>query len=81
MGVALLVGVPVGVVAGRAAWTVFASQIGVAPTAVVPLGLVSTATLAVAVLASVVGERPARAAAHTLTGPTLRPSASARVVR
>lgn len=74
-GVALLLGAPLGIVAGRLSWTAFADQIGVLPEPVVPATLVSATTLAIALLALVVGERPARTAARNPPSVALRPLA------
>ncbi len=49
--VALLIGVPLGLIAGRWAWTLFADQIGVAPAASLPLTTV-LATVPLALLGS-----------------------------
>jgi len=72
-GVALLLGVPLGIVAGRTSWTAFADQIGVLPEPVVPLALVGATIGAMAIVAVVVGERPARVAARSRPAGALRP--------
>jgi putative ABC transport system permease protein len=64
-GAALCLGIPAGVLCGRVAWRIFAGQLGILPTVVVPLTalavLVPVAlTLAVAI-AAVPGESAARA--------------------
>ena len=51
--VALAIGVPLGVVAGRAAWRLYAQHLGVVPEPVVPwlaLSLLAAAALALAVV-------------------------------
>jgi putative ABC transport system permease protein len=60
--VALVVGLPLGVVAGRIAWTAFADQLGAAGGPRVPLVLLGVAAIALIVLANLVGEWPARSA-------------------
>jgi hypothetical protein len=64
-GAALLLGIPAGVLGGRAAWRVFAAQLGILPTVVVPLvtlAVLAAAALAAAVaIAAVPGESAARA--------------------
>lgn len=70
--IALVVGVPAGVVAGRAAWTLLADQLGVVPEPVIPIGpllLLIPAAMAVALLVAVV---PGRIAARTPPASVLR---------
>jgi len=74
-GVSILLGVPLGIVAGRTFWTTFADQIGVLPDPVVPLVLVGATIVAIAIVAITVGERPARAAARSRPAAALRPLA------
>jgi ABC-type lipoprotein release transport system permease subunit len=59
IAVALLIGVPAGVIAGRQIWKAFASQLGIASNAVIPLLLVSLAVLVALALAALVGVVPA----------------------
>lgn len=73
-GVALLLGVPLGIMAGRTSWTAFADQIGVLPEPIVPVVLVGATIVAIAIVAIMVGERPARAAARSRPA-ALRPLA------
>jgi hypothetical protein len=63
--VALLVGLPAGIVGGRWAWRVFAGQLGVLPDPVVPLLAVLVAVPAALFLANVVAALPGRTAART----------------
>jgi hypothetical protein len=63
--VALALGLPLGVVAGRAAWAALADQLGVATDSPIPAGLLALAGGAVLVVANLVGEGPARRAART----------------
>ncbi len=60
--VALVVGLPLGVLTGRLAWTAFADQLGAAGGPRVPLGLLGLAAVGVIALANLVGEWPARSA-------------------
>lgn len=59
---ALIVGLPLGIVAGRLAWTAFADQLGASGGPRVPLGLLGLTAIGLVVLANVVGEWPARSA-------------------
>jgi putative ABC transport system permease protein len=70
--VALLAGLPLGVVAGRLAWAVFAGGAGVSPAADVPLGWVLLAIPVTLSLANVIAAWPGRRAAR------LRPAAVLR---
>jgi putative ABC transport system permease protein len=70
--VGIVVGIPLGIVAGRWLWNLFAQQIYAVPYPTVPLpatGLVAVGTL---VLANVVAAIPARTAARTPTALMLR---------
>jgi hypothetical protein len=60
----LAFGVPLGVALGRWLWTLFAHQIGVPPSPVIPL-LAFTVIPGVLILANAIAALPARAAAHT----------------
>ena len=51
VGVALLLGLPLGVVVGRLAWTAFAAQIGVTPAPEVPGTVLAGLAVAIALLA------------------------------
>jgi FtsX-like permease family len=70
--IALLIGLPVGVAAGRWGWRVFAGQLGVLPAPVVPLVLILVAVPAALFLANVVAALPGRAAARTQPAIVLR---------
>jgi hypothetical protein len=67
----LVIGLPLGVAAGRWAWTVLARGFAIEPVPVIPL-LVLLAVPAVLVLANVVAAVPARAAARTQAAVVLR---------
>ena len=74
--VALLVGLPLGVIAGRWAWAVFASAAGVSTAATVPLATVLLAIPATLLAANLIaagarlGSRPAAARARPANGVT-----------
>jgi len=70
--VAMLVGLPLGVIAGRAAWALFANGLGVPPSPVVPLLLIGLSVPATLLLANLIGAIPARAAARTEAAVVLR---------
>jgi putative ABC transport system permease protein len=64
MAVGVVVGLPLGVIAGRVAWRAFANQLGVVPQADSPIALLAiTAVLAIA-LALVASIAPGRTAAR-----------------
>jgi hypothetical protein len=67
-----VVGVPLGIVAGRVLWTVFANEIHVVPTPSVPTVSVVLIALGALVLANVVAAVPGRIAARTPTAILLR---------
>jgi predicted lysophospholipase L1 biosynthesis ABC-type transport system permease subunit len=70
--IGLLVGVPVGFITGRWAWSLFASQLGVPPTPVLPVAIVLLAIPATLLLANVIAAIPARAAGRTRPAIALR---------
>jgi hypothetical protein len=67
---ALVIGVPAGVLVGRAAWRIFAHQLGILPVVAIPpltLAAIAAVALAVAVAAAAVpGESAARSAPATI---------------
>jgi predicted lysophospholipase L1 biosynthesis ABC-type transport system permease subunit len=70
--VAAVFGVPLGVAAGRAAWTRFADQLGVAAPPVVPaLAVLVAMPLAALLIANAAALLPARAAVRSSPGHTL----------
>lgn len=72
VGIALLVGIPLGLVAGRWVWHGFADDLGVTDAVVVPvIAMVAIATSAV-VLANLIASLPARVAARTQPAAVLR---------
>jgi hypothetical protein len=70
--VGIVVGVPVGVIAGKATWNLFAGQLGVVPVAVVPGWVVGALALGVIVAANLIAIGPAVAATRTKPGQLLR---------
>ena len=70
--VGIVVGVPLGVIAGRWLWDLFADQIYAVPYPTVSLGSIFFVALGTLVLANVVATVPARTAARTPTAVLLR---------
>jgi len=70
--VGLAIGIPIGLVAGRIAWRLVAHSLGVSTTGVIPGLALALTVLAALALINLVAFAPARAAAHTRTGSTLR---------
>jgi ABC-type lipoprotein release transport system permease subunit len=69
---ALAIGVPVGVALGRAAWRVYATNLGAVPEVVVPWPALVVAAGAAIVLAATVALIPAASVARTRPGAVLR---------
>ena len=70
--VALAVGLPLGVIAGRQAWAYFADGAGVAPRPDVPLSLILLAIPATLLLANLIAAWPGRTAARVRPAVALR---------
>jgi putative ABC transport system permease protein len=70
-GLSLIIGLPLGIAAGRSAWILFATRIAIEPVPVIS-PLVLLALPAVIVLANAVASFPAQAAAHTQPATVLR---------
>jgi hypothetical protein len=70
--VALLIGLPTGIAAGRWGWRIFAGQLGVLPDPVVPSLTIFIAVPVALFLANMVAALPGRAAARTQPAPLLR---------
>jgi predicted lysophospholipase L1 biosynthesis ABC-type transport system permease subunit len=70
--IALLIGLPTGVAAGRWAWRVFAAQLGVLPEPAAPLITILIAIPAALALANLVAAAPGRAAARAQPATILR---------
>jgi len=69
---ALLLGVPVGIAAGRLAWTVFADSLGVVPEPVVAVGGTLLLVPAVLIVGNLIAALPARSAGRTRPAIALR---------
>jgi ABC-type lipoprotein release transport system permease subunit len=69
---ALVVGIPLGIGAGRWWWTLFAGRMGIVPDPVVPLALLGALLPAGVLLANLVAAIPARIAARTQPALVLR---------
>jgi hypothetical protein len=70
--VSIVVGVPLGVVVGRAVWLAFAQNLGVIPIAVVPIWLIGVLATGVIVVANLLAFGPALTAARSKPGLFLR---------
>jgi predicted lysophospholipase L1 biosynthesis ABC-type transport system permease subunit len=70
--VALLIGLPIGVAAGRWVWSAFASQLGIQPTAAVPVAALLATIPATFVLANLIAYLPGRAAGRVQAATVLR---------
>jgi putative ABC transport system permease protein len=70
--VGIVVGVPLGVVAGRATWNAFADNLGAVPVSVVPVWLVCVLVAGVVVAANVLSVAPALVATRSRPGDLLR---------
>ncbi len=66
------IGLPLGVIAGRWAWTVFAQQLGVPPSPIVPVALLLLAVPAGLLVANLIAWVPGRLAARTPAAVVLR---------
>jgi ABC-type lipoprotein release transport system permease subunit len=65
VGIATIVGVPVGIVVGRALWTRFADAIHVVPQPTAPVASIVLIAIGALLLANIVAAIPARSAART----------------
>lgn len=74
MLVGLIVGVPLGIVVGRAAWRAFADQLGVVPRAEQPISILAFTIVGSMLLAMLAAIVPARSATRTKSGLVLRRS-------
>jgi ABC-type antimicrobial peptide transport system permease subunit len=72
VALALAVGLPVGIAAGRWIWLAVAEQVGVVPEPVVPVGLLALAAVATVLIANLVAAVPAWMAARTHPATVLR---------
>jgi hypothetical protein len=69
---AVVIGLPLGVAAGRVAWTAFATRLGAAPDAVTPLLLLAITLPAAVVLANLIAAAPAAIAGRMRPAQVLR---------
>jgi ABC-type antimicrobial peptide transport system permease subunit len=70
--IGLVIGVPVGIAAGRWLWLAFAHELSAVPDPVIPAGSIALAVVAALVLANLVAALPGRAAARTPAAIVLR---------
>ena len=70
--VAILIGIPLGIAAGRWAWTAFANEIGVVPAPAVPAGALALGVLTILVAGNLLAAWPAAVAARTSVVRSLR---------
>ena len=70
--VGIVVGIPLGIIAGRWLWDLFARQINAVPAPTVSVPSVVLVALGTLVLANVIAAVPARTAARTPTAALLR---------
>ncbi len=70
--VGIIVGIPLGLIAGRAIWDLFASHLGVVPQTVVPVRLVGVLAVTVVVVANLLAVGPAVAATKARAGRLLQ---------
>jgi ABC-type antimicrobial peptide transport system permease subunit len=70
--VGIVFGVPLGVVAGRTTWTLFASRLGVLPASVIPVWTIGGLAIGVLVAANLLAVGPALAAMGSKPGRVLR---------
>jgi ABC-type antimicrobial peptide transport system permease subunit len=71
--VGVVIGVPLGLVVGRAVWNTFANNLGAVPVTVVPLVLTAAIAAGVLVVANVIAIAPALAATRSKAADLLRP--------
>jgi ABC-type lipoprotein release transport system permease subunit len=72
VSIALLIGVPLGVAAGRWSWRLFADALGVVPDARVPIAAIFLLIPATLLIANLFAALPARLAANTRPAAVLR---------
>ena len=72
VGIGTVIGVPLGIIAGRTLWLLFANEIDVIPTPTVPVTTVLLIAFGSLVLANIVAAVPGRIAARTPTALLLR---------
>jgi hypothetical protein len=72
VSLAVLIGIPVGIAAGRWAWTLFAEELGVVPDARVPIAATLLLVPAALLIANLIAALPARLAGRTRPAVVLR---------
>ena len=72
--IGIIVGVPLGVVVGRATWKAFANNLGVVPVSIVPIWLVGVLVVGVIVVANLLAIGPALVATRSKPARLLRPA-------
>jgi predicted RNA binding protein YcfA (HicA-like mRNA interferase family) len=72
LAVAIVIGIPSGIAAGRWAWTAFANAIGVVPAPVVPAAALALGVLALLAAGNILATWPAAIAVRTPVTLTLR---------
>ena len=72
LGIAVLIGIPLGIVAGRLAWRAFAGSLGVAPVTVVPALIAVVGAAALLIAGNVLTSAPGAIAARTSPSIALR---------
>jgi hypothetical protein len=72
VGVGVIVGVPLGIIAGRALWNLFAHELHVVPQASIPAGTIALVAVGALLLANIVAAFPGRRAARTPTALVLQ---------
>jgi hypothetical protein len=65
IAIGLVIGVPLGIAAGRWLWLLFASELSAVPDPVIPAASIALAALATLILANIVAALPGQAAART----------------
>jgi hypothetical protein len=68
----LVIGIPVGIVAGRVLWLTFARQLSAVPVVAVPAGAIALGGLAALILANIIAAVPGRAAGRIEVAAMLR---------
>jgi hypothetical protein len=70
--IAVVIGIPLGIAAGRWAWTAFANEVGVVPAPAVPAGAIVLGVLAILAAGNLLAAWPAAVAARTSVARSLR---------
>jgi ABC-type lipoprotein release transport system permease subunit len=70
--IGLVIGVPLGIAAGRWLWLAFAHELAAVPDPTIPAGSIALAAVAALVLANLVAALPGRRAARTPAAEALR---------